>query len=69
MFVRLDDIKKMDQKFLSLWKQLFFEMFVSVDFLGPNEKISSFWQKTWKNLVDRYKLFPDIFHVGDNQKD
>ena len=69
MFVTFDDIKKLDQKFLSSWKQLFFETFVSIDLLGPNEVILSFGQKTWKNLVDRYKLFPDIFHVGDNQRD
>ena len=43
-------------------------MFESIDLLGPNEKILSFGKKTWKNLVDRYNLFPDIFHVGDNQK-
>ena len=69
MFVTFDDIKKLDQKFLSSWKQLFFEMFISVDLLGANEKISSFGQKTWKNLVEHFKLFPEVFHVGDNQKD
>ena len=63
----LDDKKKW-AKILSLWKQMFFEMFESIDLLGPNEMILSFGQKTWKNPVDRYKLFPDIFNVGDNQK-
>ena len=43
-------------------------MFISVDLLGANEKISSFGQKTWKNLVEHFKLFPENFHVGDNQK-
>ena len=44
-------------------------MFESIDLLGPNEMIFSFGQKICKNLVDRCKLFPDNFHVGDNQKD
>ena len=43
-------------------------MFESTDLLGPNEMILSYGQKTWKNPVDRFMLFPDIFHVGDNQK-
>ena len=43
-------------------------MFFSIDLLGPNEMILSFGQKTWKKPVDRFQLFPDIFHVGDNQK-
>ena len=43
-------------------------MFFSIDLLGPNKNILSFGQKTLKNRVDRFKLFPAIFHVGDNQK-
>ena len=42
MFVTLDDTRKND--LLSSWKQLFFEMFVSIDLLGPKEMNLSFAQ-------------------------
>ena len=42
MFVTLDDTRKND--LLSDWKQLFFEMFVSIDLLGPKKMILSFAQ-------------------------
>ena len=38
-------------------------MFVSLDLLGPKEKILSSEQKLSKYFVDPYKLFPDISHV------
>ena len=42
---------------MSSWKQLFFEMFFSVDLLGPNEKISSFGQKTYNGPQGFFKFF------------
>ena len=44
MFVTLDDTRKKGQKLFSLWKQFFFEMFISIDLLGPKEMILSFAQ-------------------------
>ena len=61
MFVTLDGTRKND--LLSSWKQLFFEVFVSFDLLGPKEMILFFAQYLWKNLVDPYELFRDIGHV------
>ena len=61
MFATLDDTRKND--LLSAWKQFFFEMFVSIDLLGPKEMILSFAQHLSKNLVDPDKLLPDIYHV------
>ena len=42
MFVKLDVTRK--NELLSSWKQLFFEMFVSIDLLGPKEMILSIAQ-------------------------
>ena len=53
----------MGQIFISSLKRLFFETFVSIDFLGLKERILSFAQKLSKNHVEPYKMFPDIFHV------
>ena len=61
MFVTLDDTRKNDV--WSSWKQLFFEMFVSIDLLGPKEMILLFAQYLSKHLVDTVKLLPDICHV------
>ena len=61
MFVTLDDTRKND--LLSPWKQLYFEVFVSIDILGPKEMIWSFAQYLSKNLVNPYKLLLDIGHV------
>ena len=61
MFVTLDDTRKND--LLSSWKQLFFEMFVSINLLGPKEMILSFAQYLSKYLVDPDKFLPDICHV------
>ena len=61
MSVTLDDTRKND--LWSSWKQLVFEMFVSVDLLGPKEMILSFAQYSAKYLVDPDKLLPDICHV------
>ena len=58
----------MAQIFLSPWKQLIFEMFVSIDLLSPEEMILSFARLMSKSLVDPYKLFADIFHVRQNEK-
>ena len=44
MFVTLDDTRKKGQKLFSSWKQFFFEMFISIDLLGPKEMILSFAQ-------------------------
>ena len=58
----------MGQKFLSLLKQLFFEMFVSVDLLGAKYMFLSFGQEFSKHIVDPYKLFPDICYVRYHEK-
>ena len=55
MFVTLDDTKKNGPKSLSSWKQLFFEMFVSVDLLGLEGMILSIAQQMSKNLVNPRK--------------
>ena len=44
MFVTLDDTRKKGQNLLSSWKKLFFELFVSIDPLGPKKTIWSFAQ-------------------------
>ena len=44
MFVTLDDTRKKGQNLLSSWKKLFFELFVSIDPLGPKKIIWSFAQ-------------------------
>ena len=44
-FVTLDNSRKRSQKVLSPWKQLFFEVFLSIAFLGPKKFILSFAQK------------------------
>ena len=54
MFVTFDSTRKNGTKILSSWKQLFFEMFVSIDLLGVKELILSFAQKFSKNLVDPF---------------
>ena len=61
MFVTLDDTRKND--FLSSWKQLFFEMFVSIDLLGPREMILSIAKNLSNYILDPDKLLPDICHV------
>ena len=61
MFVTRDVTRRND--LLSAWKQLFFEMFVSIDLLGPKEMILLFAQYLSKHLVDADKLLPDICHV------
>ena len=58
----------MGQKILSSWKQLFFEMFVSIDLLGPKEKILSFAQYLPNYHVDPFKLFPNICLVRLHEK-
>ena len=42
MFVTLDVTKKNGTNPSSSWKQLFHEMFPSIDLLGPKEMILSF---------------------------
>ena len=61
MFVKLDDTRKLE--LLSSWKQLFFEIFVSIDLLGPKGMILSFAHYFPKYLVDPDKLLPDICHA------
>ena len=61
MSVTLDDTRK--NELLSSWKQLFFEMFVSIDLLGPKGMILSFAHYLPKYLVDPDKLLPDICPV------
>ena len=58
MFVTVDDTRKND--LLWTWKQLIFEMFVSIDHLGPKEVILSFAQYLSKYLGDPDKMLPDI---------
>ena len=61
MLVTLDDTRKKGQKLFSSWKVFFSEMFVSIDLLGPRERISSFAQKLSKNPLDPYNLLHDLF--------
>ena len=42
MFVTLDDTRKKGQKLFSSWKEFVFEMFVSIDLLGPKKMILPF---------------------------
>ena len=42
MFVTLDVTKQKGQNLSSSWKQLFHEMFLSMDLLGPKKMILSF---------------------------
>ena len=63
MFVTLDDTRRRGQKFFSTWKQFFFEMFVPIDPLDPEEIIWSFAQKMSVYLVDPYNMSHDIFLV------
>ena len=44
-------------------KQFFFEMFVSIDLLGPKEMILSFLIFLSKYLVYSYNMFHDFFLV------
>ena len=61
MFVTLDDTRK--NELLSCWKQLFFEMFVSIDLLDHKEVILSIAQNLSKYHVDPDKLLSDICPV------
>ena len=47
----------MGQNFLSSWKEQFFEMFVSIDFLGPKELILLLPQYLPEYPLDPYKVF------------
>ena len=40
----------------------------SIDFLGPKELILLLAQSVSKNLLDPYKLFPDVFLVQSHNK-
>ena len=53
----------MGQNVFSPLKLFLFETFVSNDLLGLEEKKLSFAQKRSKNIVDSYKILPDLFHV------
>ena len=63
MFVTVVDKRKNGPKTFVIVETAFFEMFVSIDPLGPKEMFLSIAQSLSKRLVDPYKLFPDIFHV------
>ena len=64
-FLRFDNTrKKKRQKLLSSWKQLFLELFVPIDLLGPKKLILSLAQWLSKNLVDLYKGLSALFQVG-----
>ena len=58
----------MGQIFISSLKRLFFETFVSIDFLCLKERILSFAKKLSKNHVEPYKMFPDIILVRQDEK-
>ena len=58
----------MGHMFLLLWKQLIFEMFVSIDLLGPEELILLVRQQLSEYHVDPYKMFPKICHFRQNEK-
>ena len=51
----------MGEKRLCLWKRLFFEMFVSIDHLGPEEMILTLAQYLSKYIVDPSKMSSDFF--------
>ena len=60
--------ERMGQKFLSPWKQLIFEMFVSIDRLGPQKKILSFAQGWSQYVLCPYRLFCAVCHVRYYEK-
>ena len=63
MFFILDNTRKNRPKTFAIAKKAFFEMFVSINLLGPKEMLSSFAQSMSKHLVDPYIVFLVIFHV------
>ena len=60
MFITLDDTRKKGRKLLSSWKQLFFEVFVSIDPLGAKEMFLSFEQSWPKHLLGPFRLFHEL---------
>ena len=48
---------------MSLWKELFFEMFASIDFLGPKELILLLPEKLPEYLLDPYKFSAEVCHT------
>ena len=52
--------ENLGQKHLSSWKQLHFEMFVSIDLLGPKETFMSFAQQVSEYFANRYNLFFEV---------
>ena len=61
MFVTLDDTRKKGQNVFSSWKQLFFEMFVSIDHLGPKEVILSILNFLSEYFLYSYNMFHEFF--------
>ena len=63
MFVAVADTRRNRPKTFVIVETAFFEMFVSIDLLGPKKMFSSIAESLLKRPVDSYKLFPDICHV------
>ena len=59
---------KNGQSFSPPWKQLFFEMFVSIDLLGPKKKILSIAQSLSKYPVDPLKCSIRIVTLDNTRK-
>ena len=60
--VTLDSTRRNEPKIFLDVETALFEMFASMYLLGPKEMTQSFAHYLSKNLVDPYKLFPDICH-------
>ena len=69
MFVTLEYLKKVGQKNCHRGNNYFLKCLILSTSQVPMKRSYHLHKKTLKNLVDRYKVFPDVFHVGDNQKD
>ena len=61
--VTLDNTTKMGQKFFLSWKKLFFELFVSIGFLGPKELILLLPQYLPEYPLDPYKVLLEASHT------
>ena len=69
MFVTLDETRKNTPKtYVIANKDNFWNVFFSVDLLGPKEIFLSFAQSIPKHLLDLYVVFLVIFHVRWNEK-
>ena len=63
MFFIFDITRKNRPKTFVMAKKAFFEIFFSINLLGPKEMLLSFSQSMSKHLVDPYNVFFVIFQV------